>query len=247
MNEPNQMSAGAAAARPPMEVPSAWTAVTTLASVTFTRLRRGVALWLGLVFAALPIAYPAVSAMTHSAEPSLQHLLDGVRLLLAVLPAMFVASSIGEDIEHKTSTYLWSRPIPRWGVIAGKLLALVPTVAVLVLASWVACFAVARQTAPPVDSCIALVEGSIAASLIAAGIATLVPSYALVLTIGYMLVDMFISALPMSLAELSITHQVTALAQLSNAGEMVAPLVWLIGVSGLWLVIAVVRINRLEV
>ena len=78
-------------------------------------------------------------------------------------------------------------------MLAGKLCALVPIVIALIVGGWYAGIriwtergAVARSAAsrsPPV---------CVAASLVAAGIATVVPKHGMALTIGYMLVDLFI-------------------------------------------------------
>ena len=38
-------------------------------------------------------------------------------VVMALLSSVFVASSIGEEIEERTITYLWSRPLPRWTLL----------------------------------------------------------------------------------------------------------------------------------
>jgi ABC-type transport system involved in multi-copper enzyme maturation permease subunit len=167
--------------------------------------------------------------------------------VLALLPAMFVAASIGEELEQRTSTYLWSRPIARWAVLAGKLCALAPIVTALTVASWFVAAWIGSGAAPPVPSSIALAVGSIAVCLVAAGIAVVVPRYGMALTIGYALVDIVIGVLPFSLSELSITHQVRALAHLTvGPSPIAAPVIAMAVVSGVWSVIGFVRITRLE-
>jgi ABC-type transport system involved in multi-copper enzyme maturation permease subunit len=168
--------------------------------------------------------------------------------LLAVLPAIFVASSLGDELEQRTSTYLWSRPIARWAVPAGKLCALVPIVIALTVGGWYAAVLAGTGSGPPVASSIALAAGCLAISLVATGIATSVPRYGMALTIGYALVDGVVGWLPFSLSELSITHQVRALAHLSGGPAPLAiPVLAMAMVSGLWTGVGLLRIRRIEV
>jgi hypothetical protein len=226
------------------EVPSAASAVRTLAAITLTRLGRSKAPWIGLVIAGVPVVY-AVLAPGHMATPGV--LFQVSMLILALLPAMLVGSSIGEELDDRTSTYLWSRPLPRWAVLVGKLCALTPIVIALALAGWIATIGVTGDAAS-LASCLALAAGATAASLIAAGIATVMPRHSMAMTLVYLLADSFIGVLPFSARELSITHQTAVLADLSDAPQaLVTPLITMAIVSGVWLVIGLLRIRRLEV
>ena len=109
----------------PRSVPSGLATTRTMASLTLRRLTRGRALGVSLVIAALPVAYAA--AMRAVGQTGIgQELFAFEVLVLAVLAPMLVGSSIGEEIEDRTTTYLWSRPVPRWAILAGKLAALAP-------------------------------------------------------------------------------------------------------------------------
>ena len=239
MTEPEQPGAPA--------VPSPSSTVMTLARITLKRLGRGKALWIGAGIAALP-AVAAVIA--HARRPTLdaRDVFLRVLPLLAVLPAIFVASSLGEELEQRTSTYLWSRPIARWAVPAGKLCALVPIVIALTLGGWYAAVLAGTGSGPPLGSSVALAAGCLAISLVATGIAVVVPRYAMALTIGYALVDAVVGWLPFSLSELSITHQVRVLANLGGGPAPIAtPVLAMAVVSGLWGAVGLVRIQRTEV
>jgi hypothetical protein len=226
-------------------VPTTLSTVGTLAGITLKRLVRGKALWIGGLLAALPIAYAsAVHARHVAAAPG--DLFYASQLLLTMLPAMFVGASIGEEIEERTSTYLWSRPIARWAVLAGKLSALVPIVVVLLVGGWDAGIRIWTGAAPSAVSCIALAAGCLAASLVAAGIATVVPKHGMALTIGYLLVDLSIGAIPFSLNELSITNQARLLANFDGSPVTVTPVIAMAVVAGLWGLVGFVRIRRLE-
>jgi len=232
------------------EVPSTAAMIRTLAGVTLKRLGRGKALWIGVMFAALPVVY-AGGIRARSARFStehLSHLFQLSTLLLAVLPAMFVGASVGEEIEDRTSTYLWSRPIARWAVLAGKLVALTPIVVALSVGGWLAGTWAGSEAAPPLASILGLAAGAIASSLVVAGIAVLVPKHGMALTIGYMLVDLFVGAMPFSLQQLSVTYQTATLAGFStDPPSTVTSVIALVAISGVWTAIGVTRIRRLEV
>jgi ABC-type transport system involved in multi-copper enzyme maturation permease subunit len=221
--------------------------VWTLIGVTLTRLGRGKALWIGVMFAALPVITAAILASYHVAPTHDDAFFLVLQLLLGLLVAMFVASSIGEEIEARTGTYLWSRPIARWAVLAGKLCALTPIVVGLIVAAWSASIMVWTQAAPAAISYLALVVGGAAACLVAAGISTLVPRHAMALTIGYLLVDNFVAAMPFSLRELAVAHQISALAGLTDDAGVVTPLIALVAIAGVWTAIGLRRIRSLEV
>jgi ABC-type transport system involved in multi-copper enzyme maturation permease subunit len=221
--------------------------VVTLIAITLRRLVRGKAVWVGGAIAALQVVYAAI-VRPYPELASADHLFQSSMPMLALLPAMFVGASIGEDLDDRTSTYLWSRPIARWTVLAGKLCSLTPIVIVLIVAGWGAAMLIATGKPPPAASCLALAAGATAASLVAAGIATVMPRHGMAMTIGYMLVDLFVGEMPFSLAELAITHQTRVLAGLHGGpGTLATPLVAMAAVAGAWAAVGLVRIRRLEV
>lgn len=231
----------------PAGVPSTASAVWTLAGITLVRLGRGKGLWIGAVIAGVQVLYAvAVRARPELASP-LALLLSSMPLL-ALLPAIFVGASVGEELDERTSTYLWSRPLARWVVLAGKLCALAPIVIALVVGGWVAAIALSSARGPSLASCVALAAGASAASLVAAGIATVMPRHAMAMTIGYMLIDTAVGLIPFSLRELSITHQTVVIASLSSEpGALTTAVVAMAVVAAAWVAIAALRIRRLEV
>ncbi len=230
----------------PKLVPSALASTLTMAALTWKRLIRGRALWVCLVIAVLPVFYAAASGGRSGLAGDEIFVFEV--LVAAVLAPMFVASSIGEEIEDRTTTYLWSRPIPRWSIVVGKLLALVPVAAVVVVASWALSGQLAWHHAPDVRSCAALVSGVFALSVLSAGIATLAPRHGMALSICYILFfDSPLGVLPATLRELSITHQVRSLAGIwANENGIETPLIALALLTALWALIAAGRIRRLE-
>lgn len=223
-------------------LPGTASTLATIARLTLRRLRAGRAPWVGVAIAIAPLLFAAAMRGHGDAEASFVIEL----LLLGVLPPLFVASSVGEELERRTATYLWSRPIARWTVLAGKLLALAPLAAALVALSWLATAAVATSGPPDAASTVGLAAGAGAIALLSAGIATLAPRHGLALAIAYvMFIDLPIGQLPLSLSSLSITHQVSALAD----GHAIAagPLVTMAAIGGAWLAIGLWRVRRLEV
>jgi hypothetical protein len=68
------------------------------------------------------------------------------------------------------------------------------------------------------------------------------------LTVGYMLADLFVGAMPFSVQQLSITRQTGALAGFaSDAPGIAAPVIGMLVVAGIWTAIGLLRIRRLEV
>src|SRR5687768_16272162 len=115
-------------------VPGTASVLVTLMGVTLRRLVRGRAIWVVMLIAFLPVMFAALAAAGGDSGDSDYESVGIVQLIvIALLPSVFVASSIGEEIEDRTTTYLWSRPVARWTIVVGKLLALAPLAAALVV------------------------------------------------------------------------------------------------------------------
>jgi ABC-2 type transport system permease protein len=222
---------------------SSITAVWVIAALTLRRVARGRTLWVSALVAAPPIAF---AAFVESGQTASQ-IFSFELLVLSVLPALLVAAQLGEEIEHRTATYLWSRPVPRWTIVVGKLVALVPVTCALAMASWAAATTVASVPAP-VASFAALAATAAAFSIMAATLAVLVPRYAMALTICYMLFfDLPLGLMPAALRHLSVTHHGRVLAGLSawpDGATGAAIGIAAIGVA--WGAVALWRIRRLE-
>jgi ABC-2 type transport system permease protein len=231
----------------PAQIPTAAGAVGAIAAVTLRRLLRGRTLWVAAVIALVPVAFGAVLRSQGTSQELADELLTFQMLVLAVLPPMFIASSIGEEIEDRTMTYLWSRPIPRWAVVVGKLLALAPISIGLVVASWHLGCALGLEAVPPVRSHLALAGAAAVVSAIGTGIAVLVPRHGMALTIGYMLLDFWLGIMPASIQNLSVLHHVNTISTLPADGPGPATAaIWLAGVAAAWLGVALWRIRGLE-
>lgn len=225
------------------QIPSIGAVIATLFSVSWKRLIRGKALWVCALIAALPAL---LAFATRNASDKWELITFAQYRVMALLPPIFVASSIGEEIEDRTITYLWSRPIARWTLLVGKIAALAPVAILLIIAGWIGA-AVAGGEQPTAQQIIAFGAGTLTISLISAGIATLVPKQGMALAIIYLvIVDATIGAIPASLRDISVVRQVQLLAGFDGQVDLVKPAITLVVIAGVWLALALARVRRLE-
>jgi ABC-type transport system involved in multi-copper enzyme maturation permease subunit len=230
--------------------PSTATAVWAVASLTLLRARRGRAIWITALIATLPVIFASLNnayghAADRAASASLRGIFATVMLTLAISPAMNIASSVGEELEERTMAYLWSRPLARWTIIGGKLLALAPMVALLAVAGT----AVACQA----GNCelngsllIAVAVAAIAFSFVSAAVATIAPKNGMTLAICYALfIDLALGALPISLRYISVSHHAGSIAGINDDGVASGAIATAVIVV-LWTAIGLWRIRKIE-
>jgi ABC-type transport system involved in multi-copper enzyme maturation permease subunit len=224
-------------------VPSLPSVIATLFGVTWKRLLRGRSLWVCALITILPALIAGLLKGDHDMIPLMRFAQFRV---MAILPPILVASVIGEEIEDRTITYLWSRPIARWSLLIGRLATLAPVAAALSVVGWVLATVVrGEQLAPQELTAFAL--GSITISLISAAVSTLAPRWGMRLSIIYMLViDPSIGEIPASIHDISVTKQVWLLSGLEAGGGLVTPLLTLASIVTVWLFFAFWRLSRLE-
>ena len=224
-------------------VPSIGAALSALARLTLTRLLRGKLMWVSIAIACLPII---LSAAVGKSEDAIRIIFGIEMFVLAVLPPLFAAPAIGEELEDRTATYLWSRPLPRWSILAGKLLALAPFVTVIMVGSWIVAIAIATKAAPPALSIVAIAGGAIGISTVSAGIATLAPKRGMAFAIIYILIiDLPLGKIDAASQWVSVTHAISTLAG-HETSSPVSGGIALVVLSALWLAVAFRRIGRIE-
>ncbi len=222
-------------------------ATAAIARVTVTRALRTRSLIGAALVAALPVGLAAILHQTkHDSGIAVYQVATAVAIVIA---GLIVAGPIGEEFEDRTMTYLWSRPLPRWSVITGKLAALVPLAALLYAGSLVASFAIMTDDT---SRGIGLVVGAAALAMVAmaglaAAIATLVPRQALALTIAYLFfVDLPIGVIPARIQVLSISFHEAALAGVSHDESAAWAAIGLAAIAALWMMVALWRVRRIE-
>jgi hypothetical protein len=227
------------------DVPSIGAALSALARLTLVRLLRGKLLWVSVAIAFLPIAL--AKAVASQPDTALKTTFGIELFVLAILPPLFAAPAIGEELEDRTATYLWSRPLPRWSILAGKLLALAPFVTAIIVGSWIASIVVALQKVPPPITIVALAAGTLAVSIVSAGIATLAPKRGMAFAIIYVLIiDLSLGAIPASIQWISVTHAARVLGGFESDSSPVSGAIAMAVLSALWLAVAFRRIGRIE-
>ena len=233
-------------------VPSALSVIATLMVVTWRRILRGRALWVAFAITLMP----ALIAIPAGGEPdALEPIAAVAMFVMALLPPVFIAGSIGEEIEDRTTTYLWSRPIPRWTMLVGKLLALAPVAMVLVVLAWILGAQVGTQQMPPPLSILGYAAGAATISAMSVGIGTLVPKHGMALAIVYIvIIDSVLSAVPASVATISIMRQVRLISGFDHFDHpppipeppVAEPLIAMAVIAAVWLAVGFWRVRRLE-
>jgi ABC-type Na+ efflux pump permease subunit len=217
--------------------PSAAGALSAIARVTLKRSTRGMLPTLGFVISSLP------ALATLALHSGIAFRL--VQLVLVILPPMFVAPSIGDEIDDRTGAYLWSRPVPRWTIVAGKLLALAPMCAAFVAGSAVvAGFAgdPALRAAAPV---VAVAASALATCAVVAGIASVLPRHAMIFAIVYLLVDQLLGGFDTSIHLACLSYATQSVAGRTDSSAITGAIA-LVAIASVWLTIAFRRIRRLE-
>ncbi|MBW2736766.1 MAG: ABC transporter permease [Deltaproteobacteria bacterium] len=125
--------------RPP---PSALSAARLIATMSFQRMRRGRLLRITAVILALPVAGTLLASIAGKGGPDLFAALATLylRYLAPLLLALYSAHSVADEVQGATITYLWSRPLTRWALPLGKLLATLAVTAPALLLSLLGCY-----------------------------------------------------------------------------------------------------------
>jgi ABC-type transport system involved in multi-copper enzyme maturation permease subunit len=233
--------------------------IAILARLTWLRLRRGRAKWVSALLALTPPVLGLLLELDESLDPGdrwkLVLYLSLVPVLLAT--ALHLASAVGDELESRTYTYLWSRPMPRRALIFGKLLGTLPMVAVAFFVSITVLWAVIWQGDAgahlgELGRALFGVAGAIVASAALALVAgTFFPRYPLAIMLGYVLIgDQLLSIVP-AVRQLSITYQAGQLAGVAMPGmpmdgTLTSGLVTLLALTAVWLGLALWRVERTE-
>ena len=228
-----------------------------IARLSWLRLRRGRALWiLGLLWLLPPLV--AAVLLGEPADPwerwrAVSEMT--LRLLVTVAAAMLLAPAVAEEVESKTYTYLWSRPMPRGALLVGKLIAATPVLLAGFALSLTAAFFVALGREAPdhwgwyLETLAAAAADVVASGALAVGAGALFPRHPFVFVMGYVLViEQLLPFVPVA-QKLSILAQVGALAGLPGpafGARPVEALSMLAILSAAWLAVGQWRVHGTE-
>ncbi len=226
-------------------------ATRALAALALVRAARGKALWIALALALLPVIVVSVRVgLDHDRADVWRAAFELSLLTLPIVPAILIGPSLADELEDRTSAYLWSRALPRWSIVVGKLVGLAPVAAVCLTVGLATSWLVAGgpgavAVADAGRGLGALAAAGVAASAVVAAIATLVPRHAVATAVVWLLfVDAPVGALPIALQHGSIGFGARAVAGFGP--DAVTGALTLVAVTALAVALAVRRIARME-
>lgn len=234
-----------------MKAQPATRAVFAIARLTALRFMRSRVLWIATFLAILPMVPFALGAgIDESVAERWQDYLEAIAYMHMLVASLLMSPAIAEEIEDKTYTYLWSRPIPRWSVLVGKLITgTCIASAMLVASALVATFVTGMPEGLVLArSLLALVLGVIAVGVISSSLGILLPKHAIAASLTYfMVLDLIIGSLPFAAARVSVSHNVIEIG-VGAAPEASTPtsLLWLAIMSSVWGLLALWNLSRKE-
>jgi ABC-type transport system involved in multi-copper enzyme maturation permease subunit len=233
----------------PRPIPSAAETIRVMAALTFKRLLRGRLVWFVGIAAGLPsLIGLAMRGSTESPASIARATLITLEVLFAILVPLLVGSAIGDELGSKTATYLWSRPMPRWTILVGKLIILAPITAAILAGAWLVALLFGGALISG-QAIAAVFVGVLAVSVMVASIATIGPRHGIAFSMMYVLIiDLGLDTIPAAVRQLSMIHQTTVLANLPDGpeGSPLEAAVWLAAMATIWLVVALRSLRTRE-
>lgn len=229
-----------------------WQATAALARLSLKRAARGKALWVTMALSLVPTLYAIAFRAADRVSPDRwEGAVMMTSLLLTVIPPILVASSIADEIDDKTSAYLWSRALPRWSIVLGKFLGLVPIAIAAPIVAVAISFAVLGSAAASVTdlerAVAGLALGTMAASAIAAMIATVMPRFAVAGAVCWLLlIDAPVGALDLNLHVVTASFGARTVAGFGGDASLASALISLAVITAGGLAIAIRRMERIE-
>lgn len=227
-------------------------ATMALARLALVRAIRGKAVWVAVALVLLPVIITSVRVgLGHDRLEIWDIAFELTMLILPIVPSILVAPSLSEEIEDRTSAYLWSRALPRWSIVTGKLVGLAPVVAVVMVTALAIAWAILGGPASiPVATAsrglAAVLAAALVGSMVVLAIATLVPRHAVATSVVYLLfVDAVVGALPIKFQYISVAFAARAIAGIDPAGILTG-VATLAGIAAFTSALAIHRIRTME-
>ncbi len=231
--------------------------VMILARLAWLRLWRGRTKWVTALLAILPPCFAALlmTEKDDAVEVWQITLFFALRAAVLLAVAVHLASSVGDELDSKTYTYLWSRPMRRSAVLLGKLLAIAPTVfaafALSLTATWLVVFQ--DQAGANLEWLLRGLAAELAVVIAGASIAlatsALVPKRPLAFVLGYMMFLERLEFVPF-LQQISIAYHASAISAAHPpsfvVGTATSGVIGILVLSTFWLGLAIWRVENAE-
>ncbi|MCC6747671.1 MAG: ABC transporter permease [Deltaproteobacteria bacterium] len=249
-------------------LPSGLTLVGIFAGLSLERSRRSKLLRLILAVLALPLVASAGALAAGKAGPEFfkQIVELYLRYLIPLVMALQASATVAEEVQAKTITYLFTRPVPRWTLPLGKylgniglnLILLLPSLAVAYVLCMVGDGYVGSELGTLGKSLFAALLGAIYFGALAMAFGAMVTNlpfammltYVLVMEVGFSFVPGWLKATAMTVHLRAIAGTYTPAAASFFASDpnlttaVSAPVVF--GVALLWIVIALAWVASTE-
>lgn len=236
--------------------PSFFAGVAAVVRLTMLRTLRGRKLRVAMIAALVVILFPAVVALLEEDADAVQVVSGGIdwgffRLLVFLLPVLFLSGAIGEEVEGRTLQFLTMRPISRSAIAVGKYVVGTVSALAVVWAGLILLHVIGYATSPTlmVDQAPETARAGGAASLLVmaySGICllwgALVPEAGGMLSVVWLgFIEWFLALFPGVVRFASLNHFARELGGLERAGwaDWVPDVeVWICGivVAGGWLI-----------
>lgn len=226
------------------------TAIDAIGRMSLTRLARSKALWISAALAMLPVLGAIlISGSSKSAATNWTMVHLTLRLTIVLIPPLVVGASLADDIGEKSSAYLWSRALPRWVIVAAKIIYLVPVIFGLAAVSATLAWLIAHDAAGVDAADLARTLVGIAATTIAASALTmmavvLAPRFGVVIALCWLLtLDVALGGRAMGARVIATSFSIAAFAE---DRDVVVALVSAAVIAAGCLAVALKRIDRIE-
>lgn len=183
-------------------------ALKMITGLAVRRARRGRMFWITVVVLALTVASALITLLSgYGGISSFNSTLEiFLRYLTPFILALHTAHAVSEEVQQKTITYLFSRPMPRWALPLGKYLGSLCLTLPLLCTALVLVYVIGLLGHPAeitaelprlVWGLVAVCAGALLFGAAATAIGTMVTGHPFVVTMIYLLVaEVGLSAIP---------------------------------------------------
>ncbi len=136
------------------------------------------------------------------------------QMMCELLSLLFASSLVSVEIDGQTLTYLFTRPVPKWRILAGKYAAMWVTLVMPVMASLVVSWLVLGATGGArllSGMCLGVCASLLAYGAVFAFIGVVLPNRAMAVGLLYAMIEFALSYVPAVLNNLTVTYYLRSL------------------------------------